>query len=177
MKTWKKCIHEKNFKLVRMIQRISRNEFPEIRIIDMRQEFKKGNKKILSNELLGLLPKLRSNNDQALILIPRRGHSGFLSCRNCGYLINCPNCEVPLSVHLGSKGKKWLNCHWCDHKSRLINHCPECNSSAFKPFGIGTQRVMDRYRFLFPRDLGTLRVLIVLRRNLGPFREKLVSHP
>jgi len=156
MKTWKKCIFEKNFKLVRMIQRISSNEIPEIRIIDMRDEFKKGNMKIFSNELLQLLPQLRSKKEQAIILIPRRGHSGFLSCRNCGYLINCPNCDVPLSVHLGSQGKKWLRCHWCDHKSRLINRCPDCNSTAFKPFGIGTQRVIEFLNEEFP-DLRVLR--------------------
>jgi len=156
MQTWKKCFYEKNFKLVRMIQRISRNEVPEIRIIDMRNEFKKGNMKILSSELLELLPKLPLKKEQAIILIPRRGHSGFLSCRNCGYLINCPNCDVPLSVHLGSQGKKWLSCHWCNHKSRLINHCPDCNSNAFKPFGIGTQRVMEFLNEEFP-DLRVLR--------------------
>ena len=156
MKTWKKCIFEKNFKLVRMIQRISSNEIPEIRIIDMRDEFKKGNMKIFSNELLQLLPQLRLKKEQAIILIPRRGHSGFLSCRNCGYLINCPNCDVPLSVHLGSQGKKWLRCHWCDHKSRLINRCPDCHSTAFKPFGIGTQRVIEFLNEEFP-DLRVLR--------------------
>ncbi len=156
MKTWKKCIFEKNFKLVRMIQRISSHEIPEIRIIDMRDEFKKGNMKIFSNELLQLLPQLRLKKEQAIILIPRRGHSGFLSCRNCGYLINCPNCDVPLSVHLGSQGKKWLSCHWCDHKSRLINRCPDCHSTAFKPFGIGTQRVIEFLNQEFP-DLRVLR--------------------
>jgi len=156
MKTWKKCIFEKNFKLVRMIQRISSNEIPEIRIIDMRDEFKKGNMKIFSNELLQLLPQLRLKKEQAIILVPRRGHSGFLSCRNCGYLINCPNCDVPLSVHLGSQGKKWLSCHWCAHKSRLINRCPDCHSTAFKPFGIGTQRVIEFLNEEFP-DLRVLR--------------------
>ncbi len=156
MKTWKKCIFEKNFKLVRMIQRISSNEIPEIRIIDMRDEFKKGNMKIFSNELLQLLPQLHLKKEQAIILIPRRGHSGFLSCRNCGYLINCPNCDVPLSVHLGSQGKRWLRCHWCEHKSRLINRCPDCHSTAFKPFGIGTQRVIEFLNEEFP-DLRVLR--------------------
>ncbi len=155
MQTWKKCIYEENFKLVRMMQRTSLNEVPEIRIIDMRDEFKKGNMKIFSSELLELIPKLPLKNEQAIILIPRRGHSGFLSCRNCGYLINCPNCDVPLSVHLGSQGKKWLSCHWCDHKSRPINRCPDCNSNAFKPFGIGTQRVIEFLNEEFPE----LRVL------------------
>ncbi len=156
MKTWKRCIFEKKFKLVRMIQRISSNEIPEIRIIDMRNEFKKGNMKIFSNELLQLIPQLRLKKEQAIILIPRRGHSGFLSCRNCGYLINCPNCDVPLSVHLGSQGKKWLSCHWCDHKSRLLNSCPDCHSTAFKPFGVGTQRVIEFLNEEFP-DLRVLR--------------------
>ncbi len=155
MKTWKRCIFEKNFKLVRMFQRISSNQIPEIRIIDMRDEFKKGNMKIFSNELLQMLPQLRLKKEQAIILIPRRGHSGFLSCRNCGFLINCPNCDVPLSVHLGAQGKKWLSCHWCDHKSRLINRCPDCHSTAFKPFGIGTQRVIEFLNEEFPE----LRVL------------------
>ena len=122
----------------------------------MRDEFKKGNMKILSSELLELLSQLRLKNEQAIILVPRRGHSGFLSCRNCGYLVNCPNCDVPLSVHLGSQGKRWLSCHWCEHKSRLINNCPDCNSNAFKPFGIGTQRVIEFLNEEFP-DLRVLR--------------------
>ncbi|MBO6960922.1 MAG: primosomal protein N' [Prochlorococcus marinus CUG1438] len=150
IQTWKKCVYEENFKLVRMTKRISKNKVPEISIIDMREEFKKGNMKILSSELLDLIPKIRLKNEQAIILIPRRGHSGFLSCRNCGYLIKCPNCDVPLSVHLGSQGKKWLSCHWCDHKARLIKNCPDCNSNAFKPFGIGTQRVMEFLNEEFP---------------------------
>ena len=66
-----------------------------------------------------------------------------------------PNCDVPLSVHIGSQGKKWLSCHWCDHKSKLINNCPDCNSNAFKPFGIGTQRVIEFLNGEFPH----LRVL------------------
>ena len=155
MNTWKKCIYEKKFKLVRMTKRISKHEAPEIKIIDMRDEFKKGNMKILASELSEMLSKLRLKNEQAIILIPRRGHSGFLSCRNCGYLINCPNCDVPLSVHLGSQGGKWLSCHWCDHKSRMINNCPDCNSNAFKPFGIGTQRVIEFLNEEFP-DLRVL---------------------
>ena len=99
----------------------------------MRDEFKQGNTKILCRELLNSISQLRDKEEQAIVLIPRRGYNGFLSCRNCGHIINCPNCDIPLSVHLGSQGGKWLSCHWCDHKSRLNNTCPDCNSSAFKP--------------------------------------------
>ena len=150
MRTWKKCVLEKKFILLRMKERISKTVIPEIKIVDMRDEFKKGNIKIFSNELLESISKLRVNREQAIVLIPRRGYSGFLSCRNCGFIINCPNCDVPLSVHIGSKGKQWLSCHWCDHKAKLINSCPECHSNAFKPFGIGTQRVIEFLNNEFP---------------------------
>ncbi len=155
MSTWKKSVFEKKLKLVRMTKRISTTDIPEIKIVDMRNEFNKGNTKIFCTELLELISQLRLKQEQAIILIPRRGHSGFLSCRNCGFIINCPNCDIPLSVHIGSRGKQWLSCHWCDHKSKLINNCPDCNSNAFKPFGIGTQRVIEFLNLEFPN----LRVL------------------
>ncbi len=155
MSTWKKSVFEKKLKLVRMTKRISSTHIPEIKIVDMRNEFNKGNTKIFCTELLELISQLRVKQEQAIILIPRRGHSGFLSCRNCGFIINCPNCDVPLSVHIGSQGKQWLSCHWCDHKSKLINNCPDCDSNAFKPFGIGTQRVIEFLNLEFPN----LRVL------------------
>ena len=155
MSTWKKSVFEKELKMVRMTKRISSTAIPEIKIVDMRDEFNKGNTKIFCTELLDLISQLRVKKEQAIILIPRRGHSGFLSCRNCGFIINCPNCDVPLSVHIGSQGKQWLSCHWCDHKSKLINNCPDCDSNAFKPFGIGTQRVIEFLNVEFPN----LRVL------------------
>ena len=155
MRTWKRVVFEKKLKMLRMKERISLTEIPEIKVVDMRCEFKKGNTKIFCGELLELISQLKENQEQAIVLIPRRGYNGFLSCRNCGFIINCPNCDVPLSVHVGSKGKKWLSCHWCDHKAKLINTCPDCESNAFKPFGIGTQRVIEFLNNEFPE----LRVL------------------
>ncbi len=156
MKTWKRSIFEKKLRLSRIKERISSTEIPEIKIVDMRDEFKEGNTKIFCYELLDLFSKLRKKNEQALILVPRRGYNGFLSCRNCGFIINCPNCDVPLSVHIGSRGTQWLNCHWCNHKGKLIKSCPDCKSNAFRPFGIGTQRVLEFFEKEFP-DLRVLR--------------------
>ncbi len=155
MRTWKRSVFDKKFKLLRMKERISSTEVPEIKVVDMREEFQKGNTKIFCSELLDLISQLKERQEQAIILIPRRGYNGFLSCRNCGFIINCPNCDVPLSVHIGKKGKQWLSCHWCDHKAKLINTCPDCKSNAFKPFGIGTQRVIEFLNNEFPE----LRVL------------------
>ncbi len=156
MRTWKRVVFEKKFRLLRMKERISRTQIPEIKVVDMRDEFQKGNTKIFCTELLELISHLKNNEEQAIVLIPRRGYNGFLSCRNCGFIINCPNCDVPLSVHVGSKGKRWLSCHWCDHKAKLINTCPDCKSNAFKPFGIGTQKVIEFLNNEFP-ELSVLR--------------------
>ncbi len=155
MRTWKESVFEKKIKLLRMEERIASTETPAIKVVDMRNEFQHGNTKIFCSELLKLIPQLKENQEQAIVLIPRRGYNSFLSCRNCGFIINCPNCDVPLSVHAGSKGRQWLSCHWCDHKAKIINNCPDCNSNAFKPFGIGTQRVIEFLNKEFPE----LRVL------------------
>ena len=155
MNIWKKAYLDKKFNVLRMRDRISLTKIPEIKIIDMREEFKNGNTKIFSHELLEALAKLRLNKDQAVVLVPRRGYSGFLSCRSCGYVVSCSNCDTTLTVHSGSKGTKWLNCHWCNLKRQFINFCPECNSKAFKPFGIGTQKVVE----FMNHELPHLRIL------------------
>ena len=143
MSLWKKIYFEEKFKMIRMKKRISNTKIPEIRVVDMREEFKNGNKRILSNKLLSSLKELRAKKEQAIILIPRRGYNGFLSCRSCGFVVNCPNCDSALSVHVGSQGTRWLSCHWCNLKKKYVNTCPDCNSNAFKPFGIGTQKVVE----------------------------------
>ena len=155
MNIWKKVYFEKNINVSRMPERISATKTPEINIIDMREEFKKGNKKILSTKLLESLSLLKEKKEQAIILVPRRGYSGFLSCRNCGHVVSCPNCDTSLTVHSGLNGSKWLSCHWCNLKRQFINSCPECSSIAFKPFGIGTQKVVE----FINNELPNLRIL------------------
>ena len=152
---WKKVFFDKTCKIARMSERISKAKTPEIKIIDMRKEYQSGNSKILSRELLSSLSRLKVKQEQAIILVPRRGYSGFLSCRSCGYVVNCPNCDTALTVHLGNKGGRWLSCHWCDFKRTFINSCPDCNSNAFKPFGIGTQKVIE----FLSNELPQLRLL------------------
>ncbi len=148
---WKQFKYENKFKLARMRERISTAKDPQIKVIDMRDEFKKGNKKIFSKELINSLSNLIEKKEQAIILVPRRGYNGFLSCRSCGFVVNCPNCDTALTVHIGAKGKKWLNCHWCDFKSQHVNVCPDCQSTAFKTFGIGTQKVVEALKEEMPK--------------------------
>ena len=129
--------------LVRLTQRISRQSLPPVHVIDMRHELAEGHKRLVSRALMDRLAALPEQGEQAVVLVPRRGYSPFLSCRSCGEVVMCPHCDVALTVHRGQAGRQWLRCHWCDHRQEINDRCGHCGSTAFKPFGAGTQRVMD----------------------------------
>jgi primosomal protein N' (replication factor Y) len=141
--------------LLRLPERIGARPMPAVRVVDMRQELAEGHRRLLSRPLLDRLDALRQRGEQAVVLVPRRGYRSFLSCRSCGTVVQCPNCDVALTVHRRSSGQEWLRCHWCDHRQELAQRCPHCASSAFKPFGAGTQRVMEQ----LAAELEGLRVL------------------
>ena len=109
----------------------------------MREELAIGNRSLISRYLKKQLLSIKESGNQAIILVPRRGYSSFLSCRSCGEVVQCPHCDIALTVHRSKEGNQWLRCHWCDFRSKISDKCGECGSNAFKPFGTGTQRVMD----------------------------------
>ncbi len=158
--TWKNLAPNGSIALARLTRRISDKPLPKVHIVDMRQELAEGHKRLISRPLMDHLAALPENKEQAVVLVPRRGYSSFLSCRSCGEVVQCPNCDVALTVHRGKEGQSWLRCHWCDYRSNVGSRCHQCGSNAFKPFGAGTQRVMDHLvkelegvRFLrFDRD-------------------------
>lgn len=141
--------------LLQLPERIGGRPLPAVRVVDMRHELAEGHRRLLSRPLLDRLESLRQRGEQAVILVPRRGYRSFLSCRSCGTVVQCPHCDVALTVHRRSSGQEWLRCHWCDHRQELTQRCPSCGSTAFKPFGAGTQRVMEQ----LTAELEGLRVL------------------
>jgi len=141
--------------LLSLPERVGARPLPAVRVIDMRHELAEGHRGLLSRALLDRLDALRQREEQAVILVPRRGYRSFLSCRGCGTVVQCPHCDVALTVHRRQTGQEWLRCHWCDHRQEVADHCPQCGSTAFKPFGAGTQRVMER----LVTELEGLRVL------------------
>ena len=86
--------------------------------------------------------------DQALIFLNRRGYSPTLSCYDCGWISNCPNCEVRLTVH---KKPSRLLCHHCEYTIKVPSICPSCNSSQLEFIGQGTERIEDTLKVLFPK--------------------------
>ncbi len=143
LSTWKNLAPNGTISLARLSRRISNKPLPSVHVVDMRQELAAGHRQLISRSLMKQLLALKEVGDQAIVLVPRRGYSSFLSCRSCGEVVQCPNCDVALTVHKGAQGQHWLRCHWCDHRSTIHSFCNKCGSTAFKPFGAGTQRVMD----------------------------------
>ncbi|MEP0916273.1 primosomal protein N' [Leptolyngbya sp. DQ-M1] len=138
-------------------KRILDRPLPQIDVIDMRRELHDRNSSILSRSLQSKLKKLKENNQKGLLFIHRRGHSTFVSCRSCGYVMDCPNCDVSLSYHhVHENAQPLLRCHYCNHTQSQPERCPACGSSYFKNFGSGTQRVVQELAKLFP-DLKTIR--------------------
>ncbi|MGG6267972.1 primosomal protein N' [Leptolyngbya sp. AN03gr2] len=138
-------------------KRILDRPLPRIDVIDMRKELHDRNRSIFSRSLQAGLKKLKENNQKGLLFIHRRGHSTFVSCRSCGYVMDCPNCDVSLSYHqVHENAQPLLRCHYCNHTQHQPERCPSCGSSYFKNFGSGTQRVVQELSKLFP-ELKTIR--------------------
>ena len=145
LETWLACRPgDGDTRLLRLQERIGGRPLPPVRLVDMRLELAEGHRRLISRALMGRLLQLRERGEQAVVLVPRRGYRSFLSCRSCGSVVHCPHCDVALTVHRGGGGREWLRCHWCDHRQELTQRCGSCGSSAFKPFGAGTQRVVEQ---------------------------------
>ena len=156
LETWQTCQGPAaTTQLLRLPERIGGRPLPPVRLVDMRLELEDGHRRLISRPLMQRLASLAERGEQAVLLVPRRGHSSFLSCRSCGEVVLCPHCDVALTVHGRSDGPQWLRCHWCDHRADLGDRCSHCGSTAFKPFGAGTQRVMEQ----LDKELDGLRLL------------------
>ncbi|BAQ60540.1 helicase PriA essential for oriC/DnaA-independent DNA replication [Geminocystis sp. NIES-3708] len=137
--------------------RIQNRPLPPVEIVDMRQELRKGNRSIFSYSLRNGLNNLKAEGKQGILFISRRGHSTFVSCRSCGYVMECPHCDVSLSYHYTHEGAtELLRCHYCNHTELHPKKCPQCFSPYLKFFGTGTQKVLLELEKEFP-DLKILR--------------------
>ena len=164
-----------NIHYLSLPDRIYSRPMPPVEIVDMRQELRQGNRSIFSASLQNALEQLQARQQQGILFIHRRGHSTFVSCRSCGYVMECPNCDVSLSYHhVGEGTAEVLRCHYCNHTERHPQNCPECSSPYFKNFGSGTQRVEQELTRLFP-ELRAIRFDSDTTRNKGDHRRLLTQ--
>lgn len=135
------------YDLIRMKNRINSSHLPSVEIADMRKELSEGNRSVFSELLKEEISKNLRDKKQTILFLNKRGFSTFVSCRNCGYVAECPNCNIPLNYHKVSES---LVCHFCDYKEPKSSVCPKCGSTHIRHFGIGTQKVCDEIASLFP---------------------------
>lgn len=122
----------------------------EVSVVDLREELKSGNKGIFSNKLKQLMSERLAKGQQIMLFLNRRGFSGFVSCRSCGTVFKCPHCDVSLKEHFPGTVKEKLVCHYCGYEQKKPAVCPECQSRFIAGFGIGTQKVEEEAKKIFP---------------------------
>ena len=133
--------------LYEMRHRSRMQQMAKVYTVDMREELKNGNHTILSGKLQSLMEERLERGEQIILFLNRRGYSGFVSCRECGHVIQCPHCNVSLSVHKGGK----MVCHYCGYEQPKIRVCPECGSGFIGEFKAGTQQIEEMVRRRFPQ--------------------------
>lgn len=129
-------------------ERFNQKPLPQVAIVDMREELRQGNKNILSNSLLEAVNHSLAEQEQVILLLNRRGYSTFILCRDCGYTLTCPNCDVSLTYH---QSEKVLRCHYCDYRQKVPDLCPKCKSSRIRYFGHGTQKLEEELANYYPQ--------------------------
>lgn len=140
---------QKNFyNLCELKNRAKKGAFlPDTEIVDMRDELIMGNVSIFSRELREAIEEKLKNKEQIILFLNRRGFSNFISCRSCGEVIKCDDCDISMTYH---KAKNRLICHYCGKTKPLPKVCPSCGSKFIKQFGVGTQRVEEEVQKYFP---------------------------
>ena len=134
------------YKLLEMKKRVSDKKLPKCEVIDLRAELKAGNRSILSERLQELMEQRLLDKQQIMLFLNRRGVSGFMSCRECGYVVKCPHCDVSLSQHNNGK----MVCHYCGYEIPTPTVCPSCGSKYISGFRAGTQKIEMMVQRRFP---------------------------
>ncbi len=134
------------YTLLELKNRATAQSLPEVYTVDMREELKHGNRSIISDRLKEMIEDRLAKKQQIMLFLNRRGYAGFVSCRECGYVVKCPHCDVALSAHKNGK----LVCHYCGYERPSMTSCPECGSHYIGGFRAGTQQIEELVTKMFP---------------------------
>jgi len=126
-------------------ERVDGRRMPEVGVVDLRRE---GAATLLSQPLRAALGARLERREQALLFLNRRGHSHYTQCRQCGFVPECPHCDITLTLHV--QPHEW-RCHYCDHRQPAAAQCPQCGAALLRFGGAGTQRVERELARAFPQ--------------------------
>ena len=134
------------YRLFRLRKRTKEAGLPTVRIVDLREELRAGNRSILSGMLQEQINARLERGQQTMLFLNRRGYAGFVSCRSCGHVMKCPHCDVSLALHNGGR----LVCHYCGYEQPSVKVCPVCGSGFIRTFKAGTQQIEEEVKRKFP---------------------------
>jgi primosomal protein N' (replication factor Y) len=157
------------YRLLEMPQRVTPGEgspLPRVEIVDLREELKAGNLSLFSRSLFQSIETALKNREQVILFLNRRGAASFVECRNCGWVICCKRCEVPMSFHFT---EQVLICHQCNSKAQVPLICPRCKSRKIKFLGVGTEKLEEEAARAFLQAR-------ILRWDSDIIRERRISH-
>lgn len=137
------------YDLFTLEKRFGKEQLPIAEIVDLRIEMRSGNYSPISLALQSKIAEVLATKRQILLFLNRRGSATFVSCRDCGHVMLCKNCAIPLVYHLNSS-ENLLSCHHCDYKEQTPAICPKCSSNKIKYFGAGVEKIEREIRELFP---------------------------
>ena len=160
---------EGKYRLYELSRRLTGGTLPSVEITDLREELRAGNHSILSRRLSELVSDRLAKGQQTMLFLNRRGFSGFVSCRSCGFVLKCPHCSVSLSLHRGGR----LLCHYCGYEEPMPDKCPECGSPYISGFHAGTEQAESFLSRQFPKAR-ILRMDADTTRTKGSY-EKILS--
>ena len=149
------------YELLKLPNRVNDLNLATVQVVDLRQELKEGNRSVLSRELKAQMQNALEKNQQIMLFLNRRGHTGFISCRSCGHVLKCPHCDVSLTLHKDGR----MRCHYCGYEQMSVKTCPTCGSPYIGGFRAGTQAIEEVVKKEFP----TARIL---RMDLDTTRKK-----
>lgn len=127
--------------------RVNQRPLPVVSIIDMKKEMQQHAESNFSAPLLVALQDRLDRHEQSVLMLNRRGYSSFVLCRDCGFVLKCPNCDISLTLHMDTHTMK---CHYCGHEEAIPRVCPNCHSRQIRYYGTGTEKVEEELRDLLP---------------------------
>lgn len=155
------------YTLLSLKQRALHQALPTVYIADMREELRQGNRSMFSQSLIEAIRIRLEKKEQMVLFLNRRGYSSFVLCRDCGTVVQCPNCDISLTYH---RTTEKLKCHYCGYEEHVPQICPQCQSDHIRYFGTGTQKVEEEIYKLFP-EARVLRMDVDTTKHKGAHEE------
>lgn len=159
------------YHLLRLTKRANHKKLPHVDLIDLKHVQFAGGQFDLSVQLVAAIKERLQKNEQVILMLNRRGFANFMLCRECGYVMKCPNCDLSLTMH---KETGMMQCHYCGYAEPIPKRCPHCQSTQIRFLGTGTEKVQAELKELLPGSR-ILRMDVDTTRRKGSYKRILDS--